>query len=495
MLRSTSVPSSSRRLELHAVDDSAVGALLRRFRITTPTLESTLRRPAESTIPPVLTAGSTVANIWVRKFPIGGGPATNALVPMTFETQSAHGNIWIDNSLLAGPNASQSFGSGTVAQSTATIGQDFEIGYASDTAHFASPDYAPNAPGVGVQSQTCDESGRPVGQSTTYIAEPADHRINVAVLSSVSDALGDGVGGYFTDVNYGPQAVLNCLIPMGMNFKSNEAPMIYVVWTDSVGAVTELTDDQITATAHELQHLINFVNHTLLPPGAGNPGFVSNETSTNNEGLAVLAQDLAIHAKYPSVAFDTFDGLSLAANYLASPQNFSITGFIGIDPGASGPMPSCRGCYGGAYLFARYLYDRFGGDAYAHAMETSGLTGFANLAASCACHETAQQLLQDFLVAMAANSIGLTPPDAAYQLGTLNVHGKYPSPIAEQPGRQLLGLNAIVVPDGGVATANAPLGGAAFFSVHASGGVRVPIKIKDENPGAGFGLTGALVQR
>ena len=494
MLHPTSEPSRGLRTEAPASDDRPLKALLQRSRLPRGP-QSSLRRPSESTIPPVLNVGSTVANIWVRNFELGGSAASNILVPATLEAQTAHGNIWIDNTLLSGPNASHSFSGGAAAQSAAIVGQDFEISYTSDTTHFASPDYPPNAPGLQLDAKTCDATGQPTGQVPQILPDPADRRINVMLSNSASGVLGDGVGGYFSPLNYASQSVLNCFIPMGTTVKSNEAPMIFVLWNESLGAGTELNDDLIGATAHELQHLINFVNHSLLPAAASDPNFSSDETSTNNEGLSTLAQDFAIHAKYPSVDFDAVDALSLVEDYLAAPGNVSVTGFIGLTPGSGKPATSCRGCYGGVYLFQRYLYDRFGGDRFTRAMETSGQVGFANLAASCACHETAAQLLQEFFVAMAADSIGVTPSNVAYQFGSLNLKGTYPSPIVEQPRITLRGLNAFVVPNGGTAVASAPLGGAAFFSVTPPGGVSVPIRLKDANPAAGFSLTGALVQR
>ncbi len=59
--------------------------------------------------------------------------------------------------------------------------------------------------------------------------------------------------------------------------------------------------------------------------------------------------------------------------YLYTPGNYSLTAFAGydqdpLDPNGTpyGFFRSTAGNYGGAYLFARYFYDRFGGDAGLH---------------------------------------------------------------------------------------------------------------------------------
>ena len=273
--------------------------------------------------------------------------------------------------------------------------------------------------------------------------------------------------------------------------------MIYLGWFQASGANYELGEDLVRGTAHEFQHLINFVNHGIETPNAGTEQFV-DEDDFINEGLSVLAQDLAVRARYPSVEFDSLDALALAKAYLSAPEQVSITGFRGITGTSIGgdgvtPKPGCYGCYGGAYLFERYMRDRFGGDAYTHAMETNPQVGFPNLVASCRCGEAAQKLLQDFFLAMAADTQRVHSLNQAYQFGTLSLTSAYPSPLAGLPAQTLEGLNSLAVPNGRSVTTLAPLGGAAFFALASPSGQTV--QIRDTNVSAGFALTGALVAR
>ncbi len=400
-------PAHPRAPEAFAVDDSALfDRLAASAAGSDPNAKAVPSR--KSTVPSGATVG-TQTHIWVQQ----GGYAsrTNLQVPATLLVQSPHGNIWVQSTLV-----------GALTPYAAQLSADFENGYSSDTAHFASPDYPQSAPGMQPQYKSCSSSGSQQGAAPAYIAEPSDRRINVMVVDS--STLG-GIGGYFSSVNLMTQGALNCL---NAGYESNEAPFIFVGWFGSYGAQYELQEDMVRSDAHELQHLINFVNHGLLAPGASNASFNGNESQYINEGLSMLAQDLAISQMYGAqgIQFDAADALPRAQAYLANPAAFSLSSFSGVDSASWGGGGSARtncsgGCYGAAYLFQRYLRDRFGGDVFTHAMETSGVTGTSNL--QSVSGENAGNLVADFALAMAANTVGAPSTDARFSFGSLDLNG------------------------------------------------------------------------
>ena len=423
----------------------------------------------------------TTAQVWVQQGALGGS-RLNIQVPATFVAQTAHMNIWVDSSLQ--------FSQSQIAQ----IGVDAENAYASDTAHFASPDYPSNAPALGPQYNACSSGGAKNGTAPEYIAEPADHRIDVMVVNGQN--LG-GLGGYFSAANLMTQSTLNCLNGSSSQYESNQAPFIFVGWFPNSGTSYDLQEDLVRSTAHELQHLINFVNHAILPQAASSSSFNGNEEPYINEGLSMLAQDLAVQQMYgsQSVKFDVDDALSRAAVYLASPANYSLSAFTGADPvswgGSGGAQYNCGGgCYGVAYLFQRYLRDRFGGDAYTHGMETSGFIGSNNLQATTG--ESASSLFGDFALAMAANTLAVNSADPRFAFGSLNLTGTY----ADQFGASATLSGVFAQPySGGSTGLSAPVGGFTFVGFGSVPQAGATVSVSDDATAAGFSLEGGLVQK
>jgi hypothetical protein len=463
-------------VEAFPADDSALTARLHAFAAN-----GVSGAPAQRTTQSTL-AGATVgtqASLWVQQGSLGGS-RTNVKVPATLALQTAHGNIWIDNSIASALSAD-----------LAQIGADFENAYASDTAHFAMPDYPSSAPGLQPQFSSCNSSGAKQGTTGAYIAEPADHRINVMIVSSQN--LG-GLGGYFSGANYMHQSALNCL---GGGYESNEAPFIFVGWFAGSGETYDLKEDLVRSTAHELQHLINFVNHAILAPGASSASFNGNEVSFINEGLSMLAQDFAVQRMYGAegIQFDAADALARANAYLSNPGNFSVSGFSGVDSpawggnGASAQYNCAGGCYGAAYLFERYLHDRFGGDAYTHAMETSGVIGEQNL--QSVTGKSPGSLLDDFALAMAGNTLGITAADPRFNFGSLDLTQSYRDQFG---GSTALG-GVFATPASGASTAvKAPVGGFAYVAFPSVPAAGMPVQVTDQAAASGFGLTGGLAQ-
>ncbi|MBV9271749.1 MAG: hypothetical protein JO165_11685 [Candidatus Eremiobacteraeota bacterium] len=462
-------------VEAFPADDARTQALVRRMQ---PSVNAPARVRTQSFIAARV---GTTSNIWVQKNSLGGNGGAYQSVPATLEIQTAHGNIWIDDSLVSGSGSSSSFSAGSLSATVAQIGNDFENAYASDTAHFASADYPASAPGLSPSYKACNADGSDAGSTKAYIGEPADGRINVMIVNPSS--FGAGLGGYFSSVNYMPQVALNCL---GGSYRSNEAPFIYVGWFQNTGSDYELKEDLVRATAHELQHLINFVNHGILTPGN------AYEETFINEGLSMLAQDFAVQRLYGSsgVRFDADDAMSRASAYLNAPQNYSISAFTGVEDAQTSPQYNCGGgCYGSAYLFQRYLYDRFGGDAYSQAMERSGVVGAANIAA--VSHSTLSQVLSDFALAMAANSAAVTPSDSRYVFGSLDLTGSYSDQFGNS---RTLGGVALTPLSGTSVQVSAPVGGFAFVNVSKVAPGGQPFTVTDRDTASGFALVGGLVQ-
>lgn len=471
-----SAPAHIAPVEAFPADDAQLLS-----RVRAQSVPGAVRQPERRTASTGIDGASVGAqqSIWVEQGKLGGS-RTNVRVPATLIAQSAHGNIWVDDTIAA-----------QLAPDTAQIAADFENAYASDTGHFASPDYPANAPALQPQYSACSSSGAKQGTTSSYITEPADERINVMVVNSAN--LG-GLGGYFSAANYMPQKALNCL---GRNYESNEAPFIFVGWFGGNGSTYELKEDLVRSIAHELQHLINFVNHVILPAGASSSSFNGTELPFINEGLSMLAQDFAVQNMYGAqgVQFDAADALARANAFLAAPGNYSVSGFTGIDPQAWGGDASTAqyncagGCYGAVYLFERYLRDRFGGDAYTHAIETSGVVGAANL--QQVTGEAAGSLLDDFALAIAGSTLGINSPDPRFNFGSLDLTQTYRGQLGTTT--TLGGVQATPA-SGGTTTVHAPVGGfayVAFPSVPQSG---LPVQVTDRGSASGFGLMGGLAQ-
>lgn len=463
-------------IEAFPADDGSLVQRLQRFAVSGASRVAQ-SRTRQSVLPPMPRVGAQ-ASIWVQQGPMSGS-RPSVQIPATLLAQTPHGNIWVDNTIA-----------GALESSAGQIGADFENAYASDTAHFASPDYPSNAPGLQPQYSACSAGGGHQGTTAAYIQEPADRRINVMVVNG--PALG-GLGGYFSVANFMPQAALNCL---SGGYESNEAPFIFVGWFSGNGTAYELQEDLVRSTAHELQHLINFVNHGILAAGASSSSFNGYESTFVNEGLSMLAQDFAVQSMYRTqgLQFDAADALQRASVYLANPANFSLSGFSGIDPanwgGNGSPVYNCNaGCYGAAYLFQRYLRDRFGGDSYTHEMEISGVVGPANLQAVTG--EAAGQLQDDFALAMAANTMSVSSGDRRFKFGTLDLMQSYRDQFGSRT--TLEGVSATPV-SGSSTTVHAPVGGFAYVTIPSVPSSGLSVQVTDQASVGGFGLAGGLAQ-
>jgi hypothetical protein len=368
-------------------------------------------RGIKATLPTTIGAS---APIWAQKTALGASGGTYVPVNSTLQFISRHGYIWVDNTLTT-----------LTQQQIAQIGTDFDNAYTSDVTHFGVSSYSTMAAGNQNLYYTCDSSGAkilPVVASTNNIV-PADDKIVLEVLNPTN--IGQNVGGYFSSINFIPQSIVNCF---STTDRSNEVPMIYVAYygpnagTNGNTNNFELNEDMVRDTAHELQHLINYVHHEIL---TNDPTGANDEASWINEGMSMLSQDFAatqlFRSTYPNLTND-YDAIRHANAYLASPEKFSITGFTGFDLGSNSIKYNCSACYGAEYVLQRYMYDRFGGDAYLRALLDNGKSGKPNIEA--ASGKPLSTLLGDFGIALAASGTGITT-DPRWNFSGFDPRGTY----------------------------------------------------------------------
>jgi len=413
------------------------------------------------------TLGSTTG-IWTLN-----ASQTYIQVPSTLEYAGAHGDIWVDNTLLAANGGPLS------ATAVQSIGADYDNAW---NAKLGTPDYSSSSTGAQEGTQCID------GQTTVpiFIPDP-DDRQAVFVISSASNG---GFGSYFDPANLIYQNVATACL----GAESNERSGIYVqydVGNSGNPQSQQLAEDDVVLTANGLTHLVDFVGHTITNPGSNdNATFLTTgyiDTPFIIEGLASLSQDFAVTAKYPQLAYDVDDNLQAAQTYLAAPQNYELTAFFGSDPNA-GPAAGCNGCFGSAYLFARYAYDRFGSN-YPNAIVNSGLTGFSNLQNAFGTATSPQNVVGDFAVAMAASGQGVTT-DPRFNVTGFTTYGTF----TDQFGNSLTLGGPVAAATQAVGTdVSYPTRDGAFTYV-TLGGLPASATVAVSAGSSAFGLAAALDQ-
>lgn len=341
----------------------------------------------------------------------GSASATPIPVPATLEAQSAHANIWLDNSDAA--NASAEYPSGVSVDMNAAAAI-FEQNYAIETAAYG-PAYTTRT----VQFTECSGSGATLpgspdpGTGTTANDDP---HVNVLITKALS---GSGEGGYFYAADMLSQSEANCVAnpPQVNNLK------MFVIGSDQYPAATGfstnkesywLKEDMPQTMGHEFQHYLHYINKFLQQIVTTGTGTIDN--SYVDEGCSVLAQDLVAAAagrdpKEP-------ESPVFVRSFLLEPNLFSLTAFSGFqpDPGnvnatVYGFYHNTAGNYGLSYLFLRYLYDRFGAAAlqriYAEQSTTQPVdTGPVVAAAN---GEAFPQVYAEFVAALAVHVGGAGP--------------------------------------------------------------------------------------
>jgi cobyrinic acid a,c-diamide synthase len=335
-------------------------------------------------------------------------------VPATLKAIGAHSYVWVDNTSLANPNE---FPDNSYFTTTAS---NFDNYFNIESQQFG-PVFASANIGPTTYNQ-CDSNGQTLPTSqweTTPDMTGRDPHVNIVITEALA---GTGEGGYFYSGDEFAQQVLNCSGPP--RAVSNEVPM-FVIGSDNYGAppagVTNLPQynptywlntDMPRSMSHELQHLIHSMNkyYTRLATGQS----AVQDDAWIDEGSSMLAEDLAANGMQ-------IDTPRYSYGFMLEPSDFSLTSFVGYQPnplsttgtGPYGYYYYTAGNYGMAYLFLRYIYDRFGGANAMHAIYADFRTGTVgksnvNPILAAAGNEPWPQLYNEWATAVAAQSGGVT---------------------------------------------------------------------------------------
>lgn len=337
-------------------------------------------------------------------------------VTATLKYQGAHGNIWVDNVSLNTP------GEFTNPSDFATVGADFDRYYASETAVFGPAFLSQN---IDFQTQ-CDANGQKltgpdvVPDLTGSTGDSTGQRVDVVITDLLSSL---GEGGYFFGGNLVAQTVLNCQSPPRQI--SNEVPMFVIGGNNYTSGPNLpqfnenfwLTSDVPRTMSHEFQHYLHFMNKVLRPIAQGAPGGVQDDAFID-EGVSMLAEDLFANG----IAIDT---PRFTYSFMLEPNLFALTSFTGFQPNPTstaatppyGYYTNTAGSYGQAYLFMRYIYDRFGGDAAMQRLYASQTIHVGPIVAA-ANGEAFAPLYAEFVTALAAQTSGdAIVSDPRYRFG------------------------------------------------------------------------------
>ncbi len=442
----------------------------------------------------------------------------NTQITATLKAVSNHANVWVDN------NSLNTAGEFSISGEFQTIAQRFDAYYGVETNAFG-PAFYPSGQPIDFQysaaKHQCDASGNAVPAAQE---QPVDLTGNsgTSIDIVITDALaGTGEGGYYYAPNEFPQQLWNCF-PSPRPI-SNETSM-FVVTGNNYSAVGSsaptrnesfwLNTDVPRSVSHELQHLLHS-HYKYFRPIALGTGQGSFDDAFVEEGCSMLAEDLATDPA-PGQHIDT---PRYSFTYLAEPSLFSLTSFTGYQPnpstgtGAYGWYSNTAGSYGQAYLFIRYLYDRFGPSALTTIYNTPGSDGSASAPATvtpvlaAAGGESFAQLYREFATAVSAqNTSAATSPYAFSSAIVLRGNVDVPSVRTGSQSTRHLGFGGPQPPET-FSSSNVPNGvlsigpGTTATTLLVDGGV---LYLPSSNGGSGTtitvtapgapGLEGSLIQ-
>lgn len=367
---------------------------------------------------------------------LSAGGACYANVSMHLLAISQHAYVWVDDALNGQFGFTQT--------DWTTVGTTFDTDFTREVAAFAPAFLAANPTPSYTQ---CDATGTTLPQ-TSWLPVPDlsgnDPHISIVITAALDST---GEGGYFDVSNLLNDQELNCAY-QGTHVPSNGMPMFVLAGDTYISSTGTIHDegywrqyDMPRGMPHEFQHYLHALNK-VIAADITSPGSGEFDDSFIDEGTSMLAEDLVNAGNAQSD-----DTLINQAEFLFAPGNYSLTAFTGYtaDPLSTATNPpygfyrNTSGSYGEAYLFMRYLYDRFGGDAVLHRLYTDlpqPIPGTANThpdVAAAGNGETFAQLYADFVSALAARGVA-TGGDARYQFSSaITLAGKKTIPI---PGGQ-----------------------------------------------------------
>ncbi len=201
--------------------------------------------------------------------------------------------------------------------------------------------------------------------------------------------------------------------------RSNQAEMFYGIVPDPAGTVTcNHSVDRVRRIVpitftHELQHLINFYQHTILRAG-------QTELTWLNEAMSHVAEELGgfhFRSKGDSVRFSSFvtGNLFNAFQFLSAPQ-----AHMPLFNEGTGTLAE----RGAGWLFLRWVVDQFGASTLRRLSETK-LVGEANIAN--AVGEPLQSLLSDWFLANYVSNLPDLTTSSRLQYSTWDFRDVYQS--------------------------------------------------------------------
>ncbi|HWT06724.1 MAG TPA: hypothetical protein VN224_13265, partial [Xanthomonadales bacterium] len=431
----------------------------------------------------------------------------------------SHAYVWVDDAIDASYSLTQTDWNATSAT--------FDADFARETAAFAPAFNAGLRAFDGTNSggptyTQCGANGAPLQQSfppykATQDLSGADPHVSILITNALENT---GEGGYFDFLNMLNDQEWNCAYGSSAHVPSNNLPM-FVIGTDKYGSSADenywRTQDMPRSVPHEFQHYLHALNKVLVPDLVNQTGNGQFDDSFVDEGDSMLAEDLVLGsgANPPQSP----DSALLGWEYMFTPGNYSLTAFAGYDadPLSTSSNPpygffrSTAGNYGGAYLFARYLYDRFGGDAALHRVYgdlTSAPSSGANVfpIQAEANGESFAQVYGEFAGALAARNSASADPRFMFGsnvlldgLTTVQIPGgatwnlRFNGPRSPQdltsstPGSQ----PRIKLTPGGNVTMKLITGATLFPNVAAGGGAVVTGSVSGA---PGFGVNSMMVQ-
>lgn len=214
--------------------------------------------------------------------------------------------------------------------------------------------------------------------------------VAVALITPAVNRLGASSGGIVTGFFYsGDLFARSSSIPA-----SNYREIVYLVSPDSGGVYgTKITNAFAMSNflpavfPHEMQHLINYYQHTIVLSGDAEEDWL-------NEALSHFTEDLVGYGRENYSRYDLF---------LDSPQSYAVVT-------SASPSLAQRG---GGYLFLRYLYEQSGSSStfLKNLVQTTN-TGINNLVAAYPSKpsdfDSFGEFLRRWAVALAYTNAGLT---------------------------------------------------------------------------------------
>ncbi|MBV9438687.1 MAG: hypothetical protein JOZ24_01710, partial [Candidatus Eremiobacteraeota bacterium] len=362
-----------------------------------------------------------------------GNYQCNVTITATAMAVGNFGNIWVDNASLATQGEFTN-----VPAEFQTVANDFDSYYATETNAYG-PAWFPSTSAITpIYSQStgqCDANGNVLPQNqwkTLDISGSAGTSIDVVITDALA---GTGEGGYYYVVNEIPQEVWNCAsAPKPV---SDNTSMVVITGNNyttgpNLPQFNEsywLNTDVPRSLSHELQHLLHAHNKVLRPLVGGSSAVFDD--AFLDEGCSMLAEDIAANG----IAIDT---PRYTYSFLLEPSLFSLTSFTGYQPNPTstatnppyGWYSNSAGSYGQAYLFMRYLYDRFGPSVL------KGIyagTGSSVATVQSVSGESFAQLYREFTTAIGAQSTNAASPPVYGFSSAITLRGSVTVPSRRVP--------------------------------------------------------------